>query len=51
MAGAWATIATLLTTAKINGVDPHAWLTIPCSASPAAANSQIADLMPWKFSQ
>lgn len=23
----WATIATLLTTAKMNGVDPHAWLT------------------------
>ena len=23
----WATIATLLQTAKMNGVDPHAWLT------------------------
>jgi transposase len=37
----WATIATLLTTAKMNDVDPQTWLT----------NSQMADLMPWNFSQ
>lgn len=49
---AWATIATLLTTAKMNGVDPHAWLTQTLERIASGwPNSQIADLMPWNFSQ
>ncbi len=47
---AWATIATLLTTAKMNGVDPHAWLTQTLQRIAGGwPNSQIADLMPWNF--
>jgi transposase len=49
---AWATIATLLTTAKLNGVDPHAWLTLTLQRIAGGwPNTQIADLMPWNFSQ
>jgi len=49
---AWATIATLLTTAKMNGVDPHAWLTLTLERIASGwPNTQIADLMPWNFSQ
>ncbi|WP_226584603.1 IS66 family transposase [Acuticoccus sediminis] len=44
----WATIATLLTTAKLNGVDPHAWLTLTLERIAAGwPNRQIDDLMPW----
>ena len=47
---AWATIATLLTTAKMNGVDPHAWLNQTLQRIAGGwPNSQIADLMPWNF--
>lgn len=47
---AWATIATLLTTAKMNGVDPHAWLTQTLQRIAGGwPNSQIAELMPWNF--
>lgn len=47
---AWATIATLLTTAKMNGVDPQAWLTQTLERIASGwPNSQIADLMPWNF--
>jgi transposase len=45
---AWAMIATL-TTAKMNGVDPNARLTLKRIAG-GWPNSQIADLMPWNFS-
>lgn len=46
----WATIATLLTTAKMNGVDPNAWLAQTLKSIAAGwPNSQIADLMPWNF--
>ncbi len=49
---AWATIATLLTTAKMNGVDPQPWLTQTLERIATGwPNSQIADLMPWNFSQ
>lgn len=49
---AWATIATLLTTAKMNGVDPHAWLTLTLERIAGGwPNTQIAELMPWNFSQ
>ena len=46
----WATIATLLQTAKMNDVDPLAWLT---QALERIANrwpiSQIDQLMPWNY--
>jgi transposase len=47
---AWATIATLLTTAKMNGVDPNAWLTQTLERIARGwPNSRMADLMPWNF--
>ncbi|WP_246798392.1 transposase domain-containing protein, partial [Rhizobium leguminosarum] len=46
----WATIATLLQTAKMNAVDPQAWLT---QALERFANgwpsSEIDALMPWNY--
>jgi hypothetical protein len=36
---AWATIATLLTTAKMNGVDPNAWRPKPSGASLAGGQT------------
>jgi transposase len=47
---AWATIATLLTTAKINNVDPYAWLklTLECIAA-GWPNRNLEDLMPWNY--
>jgi transposase len=46
----WATIATLLTTAKMNGVDPNAWLTQTLERiANRWPNSKIDDLMPWNF--
>jgi transposase len=46
----WATIATLLQTAKMNNVDPYAWLsqTLTRLANQWPAN-QIEQLMPWNF--
>jgi hypothetical protein len=44
----WATIATLLATARMNQVDPLAWLT--CTLERIAngwPNSRIDELMPW----
>jgi transposase len=46
----WATIATLLTTAKMNGVDPTAWLTQTLERLAGGwPNSKIDDLMPWNY--
>ncbi len=46
----WATVATLLTTAKMNGVDPQAWLTQTLERLAAGwPNSKIDDLMPWNY--
>ena len=44
----WAVIATLIEVCKLNGVNPHAWLTATLSklATGHPAN-QIAELMPW----
>src|SRR5258705_5308482 len=46
----WATVATLLQTAKMNDVDPFAWLT---QTLERLANrwpiSQIENLMPWNY--
>jgi transposase len=44
----WATLATLLTTAKLNGIDPHAWLTLTLQRIASGwPNRQLGDLMPW----
>ncbi|KRR02234.1 hypothetical protein CQ12_18625 [Bradyrhizobium jicamae] len=46
----WATIATLLQPAKMNDVDPHAWLTQ--TVDPIAQGwpiTAIDALMPWNF--
>ncbi|MER8459020.1 transposase, partial [Mesorhizobium sp. M1300] len=46
----WATIATLLTTAKMNQVDPHAWLTLTLERiANGWPNSNIDALMPWNY--
>jgi transposase len=47
---AWATIATLLTTAKLNGVDPYAWLKLTLERIAAGwPNSDLDSLMPWSY--
>ena len=46
----WATIATLLTTAKMNGVDPFAWLAQTLQRlADGWPNSQIGELRPWNY--
>lgn len=46
----WATIATLLTTAKMNQLDPHAWLTQTLERiANGWPNSDIGALMPWNY--
>ena len=46
----WATIATLLQTAKMNDVDPHAWLTQTLERiAQSWPIAQIDALMPWHF--
>jgi transposase len=46
----WATIATLLQTAKMNDVDPHAWLTQTLERiAQGWPITQIDALMPWHF--
>ena len=46
----WATIATLLQTAKMNNVDPLAWLTQTLERVVQGwPISQIDQLMPWNF--
>ena len=49
-AAAWARIATLTETAKMNGVNPHAYLkaTLEAIANGHPA-SQIDQLLPWAF--
>ncbi len=46
----WATIAALLATARLNDVDPAAWLTQTLERIPAGwPNKEIDALMPWNF--
>jgi hypothetical protein len=46
----WATVATLLQTAKMNDVDPHAWLTQTLERiAQGWPISSIDQLMPWNF--
>ncbi|MER9801149.1 transposase domain-containing protein, partial [Mesorhizobium sp. M0142] len=41
---------TLLTTAKMNQVDPHAWLTLTLERiANGWPNSDIDALMPWNY--
>ena len=49
-AAAWARIASLIETCKMNGVEPCAWL--KCTLEKIAAGhpqSRIHDLLPWNF--
>jgi transposase len=44
----WATITTVLTTAKLNGVDPYAWLKLTLERIAARwPNRNLDALMPW----
>ncbi|TBC01062.1 transposase domain-containing protein, partial [Rhizobium ruizarguesonis] len=46
----WATIATLLQTAKMNAVDPQAWLTQTLERlANGWPSSEIDALMPWNY--
>ena len=46
----WATITTMLTTAKLNSVDPHAWLKLTLERLAAGwPNHDIDALMPWNY--
>lgn len=46
----WAVIASLIETCKMNGVDPHAWLTATLTAIVQGhKQSQIDDLLPWNY--
>ena len=45
---AWATIATLLATAKLNKADPYRWLTVTLERIAAGwLNSDLETLMSW----
>ena len=49
-AKAWARIASLVETAKMNGVNPHAYLKVTLEASAAGHPASDVDaLMPWAF--
>ena len=48
----WATIASLLATARLNDVDPSAWLTQTLERIAAGwPNKNIDALLPWNFSR
>ena len=48
----WATMATLITTAKMNDVDPQASMTQTLELiANRGPNSRIDELMPWNFSR
>ena len=49
-AAAWGRIASLIQTAKLNGVEPYAWLKATLEAIAAGhPNSRIDHLLPWNF--
>ena len=49
-AAAWGRIASLIETAKLNGVNPHAWLKATLEAiANGHPNSRLDDLLPWNF--
>lgn len=46
----WAVIASLIETCKMNGIDPHAWLSATLTAIVQGhKQSQIDDLLPWNY--
>lgn len=46
----WAILATLLTTAKLNNVDPHAWLKLTLERIAAGwPNRKLDALLPWNY--
>lgn len=46
----WAVIASLIETCKMNGVDPHAWLSATLTAIVQGhKQSQIDELLPWNY--
>ena len=48
----WAIIASLIETCKMNGVDPHAWLSATLTAIVQGhKQSQIDDLLPWNLAR
>ena len=49
-AAAWGRIASLIETAKLNGVNPHAWLRATLQAIAAGhPNSRLDELLLWNF--
>ncbi len=47
----WAVIATLIETCKLNGVDPHAYLSdVITKIVNRHPNSRIDELLPWAYS-
>ena len=40
---------TLIETAKLNGVDPHAWLADTTARIPDYKITKVDDLLPWKW--
>ena len=42
-------MATLIMTAKLNGVDPQAWLADVLARLPDHPARRIADLLPWSW--
>jgi transposase len=42
---------TLIETAKLNGVDPQAWLTDTLSCIADHKITRVAELLPWKHPQ
>ena len=49
-AAAWGRIASLIETAKLNRVEPHAWVKATLEAIAAGhPNSRIDELLPWNF--
>jgi len=47
-AAAWGRIASLIETAKLNGVEPYAWLKATLEAiATGHPNSRISELLPW----
>ncbi len=46
----WAVIASLIETCKLNGVDPHVYLTdVISKIVNGHPNSRIHDLLPWAY--
>ncbi len=44
-----ASVYTLIETAKINAVDPHAWLADTLARIPGYKITKVDDLLPWRW--